>query len=282
MIKNLNIFKTTVELLREHPNATILDIGANIGIYSFFSVRLGYNCHAFEPHSFYFAELEKRRSLLKMEKALKVFNNIGQLKIWNLALTNTKGKTKLYLHDKKPGSHSMVQGKVESEGGCKNPKTLDVFTNTIDIWTSTCCDKKSIDKIKLIKIDVEAAEVEVIKGGISFISEFKPHLIIEVRGRLSEIRRDTLSEIIDMLAPLGYKLYVDSTLAPELNMGKPSLFSHSDVLFSTMRNVQIDKCFTEGAALTRQEKMLRLFNRIIRFQLANLTTLAIKEGTKLG
>jgi hypothetical protein len=199
-------------------------------------------------------------------------------------LYDTDGEKTLYHHCTKIGGHSIVKGKVEHEGGGSDPKTFTVEIRALDSWIAANYTEKSEGKIKLLKIDVESAEAEVLKGGISFLSTFKPHLIIEVRGGLSDVCRHTLADCIDILAPLGYNLYADETITSSgpgqcsFDEGRSSSFGHVDVLFSTDSNIRIDRCFDNLEALTRHDKVVRLFNRIGHFRLGDLTSMAVRAN----
>ena len=51
----------------------------------------------------------------------------------------------------------------------------------------------------VIKLDVEGAEADVLRGGLDFLRERKPSLLLSVHG--SDCRRDCL----EILGGLGYK-----------------------------------------------------------------------------
>ena len=61
----------------------------------------------------------------------------------------------------------------------------------------------SLDKVDIIKIDVEGMEFEVIKGAESIIKKFNPVLYFEVNKKVS----DNYSDIKEFLSSLNYTEY---------------------------------------------------------------------------
>jgi len=154
-------------------NAVILDIGANIGNHSlYWTLEKGAKkVYAFEPLTGTYEILLKNIEL----------NNLQDKIIpYNFGLFDEETKAKVGVFNK-----SNIGGTsfVKSEDGNFRLVTLD----SLDIQ----------DKIDLIKIDVEGAEVEVLFGGIETIKKNKPPIVIETFTRKSQI------DII--FKELGYK-----------------------------------------------------------------------------
>ena len=62
--------------------------------------------------------------------------------------------------------------------------------------------KLELKRVDLVKIDVEGAELEVLKGGIETIHRFHPKIIVEVHEWLGVKG----NKIIQLLKKYGYKL----------------------------------------------------------------------------
>ena len=60
---------------------------------------------------------------------------------------------------------------------------------------------KELEKLKLIKIDIEGMELEAIKGANQIINTFRPIIYIE------NDRKDKSKQLIETIAALNYKLY---------------------------------------------------------------------------
>ena len=135
-----------------------LDIGANIGHHSIFiSLLVGKNGKiiSFEPIS----EMIKR-----FEENIKI-NNIENIILNKFALSDKSGSYNFYINeDKDIGSSSFINYD-------NNLKKINVETKTLD--------ELKIKNIKLIKIDVEGYEYNVLLGGKETILQNKPIIILE-------------------------------------------------------------------------------------------------------
>lgn len=123
-------------------NSVVIDIGANIGIYSIFatSASKSTTIYAYEPEPNNFNLLLENIRLNKLEE------NIAPFK---LAICGRQGKRKLYLGDTSPFhslySESNFRGGVEVE--CVSLK--DIF------------DENKIKECDILKLDCEGAEFEI-------------------------------------------------------------------------------------------------------------------------
>jgi FkbM family methyltransferase len=140
-------------------NATILDIGSNIGFISclFASYNPNSTVHAFEPGAQNFNFL--RQNI--------VGNNISNVIPHNLAMgaTNYIGR---FLEN-------SAWGHLESSANIFEPNLETAVVKTVDQFVSEL-DFKSID---LIKIDVEGFEMQVLNGMEKTLSRFNPKVILE-------------------------------------------------------------------------------------------------------
>lgn len=153
--------------------AVILDIGANIGSHSvYWSLeRNAKKIYSFEPLDYTFEILKRNIELNKLENRVEIFNyglyNIdSKAKVSNFNLGNV-------------GNTSFSP----NNNGNFELKKLD----SIDIP----------EKIDLMKIDVEGAEVEVLIGATNTIRKNKPVIVIESFNRKPEID--------DIFLGLGYR-----------------------------------------------------------------------------
>jgi FkbM family methyltransferase len=137
---------------------SFIDIGANIGIYSLSLYKTAKEVYAVEPERNNFERLNK---IIKQNAIM----NITSLK---LALYSTDNhRVNLYTSSKDAGWHSLS---INYEN-----KSQQVNTITLD----TLISKQKIKNIGLIKIDVEGAEYEVLKGANKTLTRIHPPVIIE-------------------------------------------------------------------------------------------------------
>ncbi len=174
----------------------IFDIGANIGAHTLPMAKLvGENgiVHAFEPTKFAYDKLEKNISLNP--------NLNNRIIVNQIMLTDKKNKKpvpKLYSSwpfDSKLQEHKKHCGSMQSTDGCKS-KTLDEYV----------LDNK-VSGLKLIKIDVDGFEIEVLMGAKNILKKNKPILLIELAPYTFEERGKSFSKLINLLFNLGYALF---------------------------------------------------------------------------
>ena len=129
----------------------VFDIGANTGSYAILCQKINSNAKifCFEPHPKNFAILEKK------------VNDNNQIYPINLALSNSSSSVDLYdyadnLNSRHASLYQDVIETVKKEASIK----FEIKTSTID----EIITKYKIEKIHLIKIDVEGHDLRVIQG----------------------------------------------------------------------------------------------------------------------
>jgi FkbM family methyltransferase len=158
------------------PGMTVLDIGAHQGLYTLLaSARVGLagRVFSFEPSP-------RERRALRLHLALNLCRNV---RVQSFALGSEEGEATLH----------VVQG---SQTGCNSLRPPEVISSTspirvrvttLDAWLKL----NSIATVDFIKLDVEGAELEVLKGAARLL-ENRPRPVI-------------LAEVQDVrTAPWGY------------------------------------------------------------------------------
>ena len=152
------IEETDTVYLKPKKGDVVVDAGAHYGFYTIRASKLvGEDgmVLAFEPHP-------KNYNRLVMNLKL---NNVRNVKAFNLALGNIDGITRLYL-DSHSGGHSMVFKRSNF--------SVNVKISKLD----TIVDELELDKVDLIKIDTEGAELNILKGALKTIRKHHPKLTI--------------------------------------------------------------------------------------------------------
>lgn len=164
---DINVF---CDLVR--PGDTVLDIGANFGLYSIEVGRLvGPQGHvyAFEPG-------RQTASLLTRNVALNGLQDV--VMVSPVAVGETSGRRSFF-----EAQSSSFSGFVDNGRG-GNTQRVEVETIVLDEWTPL--EGRSVD---LVKLDVEGAELEVLKGAEGVL-ERSPEAIL-----LVEANRKNLTEV---------------------------------------------------------------------------------------
>jgi FkbM family methyltransferase len=174
----------------------VVDIGAHIGRYSIISSkRVGQNGKviAIEAHPHNFEILNRNIRLNKLTNIITL----------NHAVYSKETKIKLYTPGQQLGHtiyNTIIVDKAKNED-----KFVEVNANTLDNLLLQQQNGISHTDINWIKIDVEGAEFEVLKGATSILSKSKDiALLIEVHN----LRKDTnlYRPIIEFLNLYNFKI----------------------------------------------------------------------------
>lgn len=137
----------------------IVDIGANIGSFSIYAHRLNKHLnptiYAFEPHP----------DNANLTKANFKRNGLVSYHIVQKAVAGTEGVGSFDI------SGSFDAFKINN----KSNETIEVTTTKL----STFCSSNNIDKIHLLKMDIEGGEYDVIEHDLNFIKEKVQVMFIE-------------------------------------------------------------------------------------------------------
>ena len=200
-------------LLRGFDAATVLDVGANIGLFSVPTASMigatGGRLYAFEAQRVVFQQL-----------CANIFTNrLDCVWAFNQAVGAEPGQVEIptfdYAKASNVGAFSLVEGLQELRG-------LD-----------DCADRSRMEKIELIaldglevegrvrlvKIDVEGMEIDVVRGGHDFLKRHSfPPIIFEVWE--DEVFADGRRALFEEITSLGYaiiRLGRDSFIAQHPN-----------------------------------------------------------------
>lgn len=149
---------------------TILDIGANTGIFSVLAKASHPNAklYAFEPQPNIFDVLRKNNSI-----------NGFDIHCIPLALSDQKGKLPFYNSGYSTfEDNNTTHGSLNKEWRTEKQASIIVQVDRLDSFLV----KNQIGKVDLVKIDVETLEYEVLKGYGELIYEHRPLIISEIQS----------------------------------------------------------------------------------------------------
>ena len=142
----------------------VFDVGANIGYYALLAASLIENygeLYAFEPWPEVFQQLLQNGKL----------NKFSSLYLNQMALSDQDGQECLFLpSDMAWTNASLIEGFTYQKE--------KIFIETIRF--DTYCLKNSVSVVDLIKIDVEGAELKVLRGMGALLDVWLPDIICEV------------------------------------------------------------------------------------------------------
>ena len=198
----------------------IFDIGANTGSYALLCQQL--NPHAqifcFEPHPQTFSLLEKQVQNNKNIQAL------------NLALSNKLGTLLLYdYQDQRNSRHAtLCQGVIENIAS-QASINFEVKVSTVD----EIIIEQKLQKIHLLKVDVEGHDLQVLQGAKSAIENNIVQVIQFEFTKNNSTAKVFMKDFFDLLTP-NFRLYrmLPYGLLP-LNQYNPSIheiFAYQNII----------------------------------------------------
>jgi FkbM family methyltransferase len=189
-------FKETdiIELFCPKQNDIVLDVGAHLGRYTIISSNLvGAKGHvlAVEASPLVFENLKRNVNLNKLNN-ITCINNVVYSK-----------KTKIKLFFPNEGFKNSVYNSVMLTRAQNSGKYLNVDADTLDNIVNSIGILE--EKVNWIKIDVEGAELEVLKGAHNILSKSKDiALLIEVHNLEND--KNLYNEIINLLNNYNFKI----------------------------------------------------------------------------
>ncbi len=170
------------------PNDNVIEIGTNIGCHTISLSKCNYNGKyiCFEPQKYIFDILETNIKENKLDNVIALNYALGEsnkIIYHNIKIPheNNSGAFTLYQLDAK---EKFTGQKYQIE--IKNINSIEAITN--------------LNQIKLIKIDVELMEYEILLTMKNIIIQYSPIIFVE-------FSQDTIEPMFIFLKKLDYKLY---------------------------------------------------------------------------
>lgn len=181
-----------IKFLKNHLKSgdVFFDIGANIGCYSLVASKLVGSegkVHSFEPVSevynrlLFNIELNQLKNITVNRKA--VFETSETLEFFVSSKEN-KGMSSIFHHDTESGEIQKVEA-----------ITIDEYI-----------EKTDIQRIDMIKIDIEGAELFALKGMKTTLRKFKPVIIMELSDNVLQNSPVEKKEILNLMKELNYEI----------------------------------------------------------------------------
>lgn len=196
----------------------IFDVGANAGIYSLAAIAAnpGAAVHAFEPTP----EIAER---LRQTKQL---NGLANLVIAEAAVCENSGRAQLVRSDGGGGNGGMnFIGELSGVSDC-----IVVEATSLDDY----CLRQGIDRIDLMKIDVQGLEPDVMRGAAGLLSRGQiGHVLVELNwGNPGE--QSPADDLIALLEEHGF-YFSDICASPDWRSSGPWMRRHADIMASQMK-----------------------------------------------
>ena len=180
-----NLIRRTLQ-----PGHTFIDIGAHVGYYTVMAgtlVGAGGSVHSFEPIPEIYSRLQENVAL----------NRLNNVRANEAAICDKDGDLEIFLPKAgNTGTGSIVRQPNSSETSIRCPAmTLDSYVR-----------REAIERIRLIKLDIEGGELCALHGMKGLLSSPQPpDVICEAVPVLLERAGTTCEEILRFMDQLGYR-----------------------------------------------------------------------------
>jgi len=183
-----------LEYLRD--GMIVFDVGANIGeLTLLFSRFVGAGeVHSFEPGKECFARLS----------AVCRAANLRNVRLNQCALAEAEGKRDLHVYDDTHlGWNSLARRPLQNYGIEVRPPVIEeIRATTLDVY----CTGRDVERIDLLKIDVEGAEFDVMRGAEKMLRERRVGCVAFEFGQATFDMGHAPAEIVDYLKKLNYRV----------------------------------------------------------------------------
>ncbi len=185
-------YMTTLPL----KGTTIFDIGTHVGYHSLYFAKIVGDqgkVYAFEPNTF---------NIERIKLNLTKNTHVKNIYLKEVAVSNQMGEEEFLFSEN-------IEGGTSSGGFLDTSDPLwrkEVYVNEgefkrVKVKTVTLdslIEENRAQKPSLLKIDVEGAENLIMKGGMKFLREFKPTILMEIHSMFN------MFEVLNALHEIGY------------------------------------------------------------------------------
>lgn len=174
------------------PGSTVLDIGAHIGLFSVIASEVTGD----KGKIFSFEPSPSTTEFLK--KTIRINSKEAVIEPVQKAMSNQEGKITFFVSDDKiDNSNSLVSYKDD-----RKLTGIEVDMTTIDNFVAA----NKITNVSFIKIDVEGAEYDALRGGTNTFTTQKPACILAIHPIPIKAKGDRVEDIYDYILKLNYSI----------------------------------------------------------------------------
>jgi FkbM family methyltransferase len=193
-------FDKFLKSVLDAPNAVMIDVGVNIGqtILKIASFKNDIRYFGFEPNPTCYAY--SRRLLLE--------NKMDNYKLFPVGLSERFQLLSLVGDNDYAGGASIIKNFRSNKQRYTNEQVVAVVKGDEALRDET------IEKIDFIKVDVEGAELEVMKGFKETVSRFKPAVMLEILPVYNETtengrqRKERQEQLLELMKDYGYQVFL--------------------------------------------------------------------------
>ena len=169
-----------------------MDVGAHIGYYSLEAATVvGQNGRVIA--------IEPNPEILPILRGNVTASDAKSVAVWPVACSESESTLELYASQGgNTGETSLSKANASQEGQATVP--YSVRARSLD----AILDESMVSRVDVIKIDVEGAELSVLKGAVQTLAKYHPVLIIEIVPYQLKAMGTSIEEVQQFLTIHGY------------------------------------------------------------------------------
>lgn len=187
-----NGFKKWLETCK--GKTTVFDVGAHIGLYS-----LPVSSHLY-PRGCVYAFEPSDKNCAIFQKHLR-YNNINNIQLFSCLVGE---------HEEQNVPFFERLDDIDDMNSIVVKKNFHLYTKTFkqQITIDHFCIERALSP-EVIKIDVEGAELRVLKGAKIIITRYHPVIILSVHLEQLKLLGESIEELKNTITNFGYRIYDD-------------------------------------------------------------------------
>ena len=185
------------------PGMTFMDIGANEGLFSLFAAR------KVGPSGRVIAAEPSSRERKRFERNL-ARNRIANVTVVPCAIGNAPGTARLQIANSGHAGHNTLGAFTYDDVNAVDLE--DVPVETLDALAT----RLQVERVDVVKIDVEGAELKVLQGAASLLRRTRPIMLIEANEGALQGQGASSTEVVALLEDMGFGIHVFSEVTGEV------------------------------------------------------------------
>jgi FkbM family methyltransferase len=193
------------------PGMVMLDGGANDGLYSLYAAR------RVGPQGLVLAVEPSAREFARLKANIEL-NRLENVKPFKLALGSRVGDAHLAVAEARhAGMNTLDPAVAPASPDVWGDTKESVALETIDALVARC----GVQRLDVVKLDVEGSEVDALEGAYSAIARFRPTILLEAEDARLATQGRSKDDLVRAMAELDYELWAFDAGSMQLRPAEP-------------------------------------------------------------
>jgi FkbM family methyltransferase len=194
-----------------------VDVGASEGFYSLIASRL------VGPQGRVFAFEPSPRERARLQRNIAI-NNLANVSVFDCALADEEGQARFLVAEAEHNGLNTLGAFAYDGVACA--EQLSVRVRQLD----GILKSSGTTTVDMIKIDVEGAELRVLKGALDTLKRFRPTILMELLESALRKQNTSSDEVLDFLKNIGYRIWTFDDSTGRIRPAKPAEALSSNIV----------------------------------------------------